>query len=53
MIDQMISQLEANGMKVDKACFTALLQDESLRKLVEASGAPPRTGADQEVHQPA
>ena len=27
-------------MKVDKACFTALLQDESLRKMVEAGGAP-------------
>ena len=41
MIDLMISQLEANGMKVDKACFTALLQDESMRKLAEASGGTP------------
>jgi hypothetical protein len=30
-IDLMISQLEASGMKVDKACFTALLSDESMR----------------------
>ena len=37
MIDLMIAQLEANGMKVDKACFTALLSDESMRKLVAAS----------------
>ena len=40
VIDQMIAQFEAAGMKVDKACFTALLQDESLRKLVEAGGTP-------------
>ena len=36
-IDLMIAQFEANGLKVDKACFTALLSDESMRKLVEAS----------------
>jgi hypothetical protein len=36
-IDLMISQLEASGLKVDKACFTALLSDESMRKLVAAS----------------
>ncbi|HEX3089029.1 MAG TPA: hypothetical protein VHQ23_10260 [Ilumatobacteraceae bacterium] len=40
VIDQMIAQFEAAGMKVDKACFTALLQDESLRKLVESGTAP-------------
>jgi hypothetical protein len=40
VIDQMIAQFEAAGMKVDKACFTALLKDESLRKLVEAGGTP-------------
>jgi hypothetical protein len=41
-IDLMIQQFEAAGMKVDKACFTALLSDESVRKLVEAgsSGTP-------------
>jgi hypothetical protein len=39
-IDQMITQFEAAGMKVDKACFTALLKDESLRKMVEAGGTP-------------
>ena len=41
-IDLMIKQFEAAGMKVDKACFTALLSDESVRKLVEAgtSGTP-------------
>jgi ABC-type glycerol-3-phosphate transport system substrate-binding protein len=41
-IDLMIAQFEANGLKVDKACFTALLSDESMRKLVAASsGATP------------
>jgi hypothetical protein len=40
VIDQMIAQFEAAGMKVDKACFTALLKDESLRKMVEAGGTP-------------
>ena len=39
-IDLMISQLEAAGMKVDKACFTALLTDDSLRQLVAAGGTP-------------
>lgn len=39
-IDQMITQFEQAGMKVDKACFTALLKDESLRKMVEAGGTP-------------
>jgi hypothetical protein len=36
-IDQMIASFEANGIKVDKACFTALLKDDSMRQLVEAS----------------
>lgn len=40
VIDQMIAQFEAAGMTVDKACFTDLLKDESLRKMVEAGGAP-------------
>lgn len=35
-IDQMITQMEAAGMKVDKACFTDLLKDDTLRKLVAA-----------------
>ncbi|MEO8264528.1 MAG: hypothetical protein ABI706_03360 [Ilumatobacteraceae bacterium] len=39
-IDAMIAQFEAAGMKVDKACFEALLKDDSLRKLVEAGGTP-------------
>jgi len=41
-IDLMITQFEAAGMKVDRACFTALLSDESLRKLVSAgqNGSP-------------
>lgn len=41
-IDLMITQFEAAGMKVDRACFTALLSDESLRKLVTAgdNGSP-------------
>ncbi len=40
VVDAMIAQFEAAGMKVDKACFTALLKDDSLRKLVEAGGTP-------------
>ncbi|HEY0518219.1 MAG TPA: hypothetical protein VGC84_01910 [Ilumatobacteraceae bacterium] len=40
VVDQMIAQFEAAGMKVDKACFTALLKDDSLRKLVQAGGTP-------------
>jgi hypothetical protein len=41
-IDLMISQFEAAGLKVDRACFQDLLSDESLRKLVEAgqNGSP-------------
>ena len=38
-IDQMIAQLVANGLKVDKACFTALLRDPALLKLVTASSS--------------
>jgi len=37
-IDLMITQFEAAGMKVDRECFTKLLSDESLRKLVEDAG---------------
>ncbi len=39
-IDLMIKQFEAAGMKVDKECFTKLLSDDSLRKLVSAGGTP-------------
>jgi hypothetical protein len=39
-IDLMIAQFEAAGMKVDKACFTKLLSDDSLKKLVAAGGTP-------------
>ena len=39
-IDAMITQLAAAGMKVDKTCFTNLLKDDSLRKLVTAGGTP-------------
>jgi ABC-type glycerol-3-phosphate transport system substrate-binding protein len=39
-VDQMIAQFEQAGMKVDRACFTALLKDESLRQLVAAGGTP-------------
>jgi hypothetical protein len=37
-IDLMIAQFEAAGMKVDRDCFTKLLSDQSLRKLVEDAG---------------
>jgi hypothetical protein len=39
VIDQMIAQFEAAGMKVNKECFSDLLKDESLRKMVEAGGS--------------
>lgn len=39
-IDLMITQFEAAGMKVDKACFKNLLKDDSLRKLAESGGTP-------------
>ncbi|MEP7203901.1 MAG: hypothetical protein ABI894_14925 [Ilumatobacteraceae bacterium] len=37
-IDLMIAQFEAAGMKVDKACFTALLSDEGLQELAASGG---------------
>jgi ABC-type glycerol-3-phosphate transport system substrate-binding protein len=40
-IDLMIQQFEANGLKVDKACFTELLKDPALTQLIEASGGTP------------
>ena len=40
-IDLMIAQFEANGLKVDRACFTELLKDPALTQLIEASGATP------------
>jgi ABC-type glycerol-3-phosphate transport system substrate-binding protein len=40
VIDKAIADFEAAGMKVDKACFTALLKDDSLRQLAEAGGTP-------------
>lgn len=39
-IDQMITQFEAAGLKVDRACFENLLKDEELRKLVAAGDTP-------------
>jgi hypothetical protein len=40
MIDQMIAQFEAAGMKVDRPCFENLLKNEELRKLVAAGNTP-------------
>ena len=40
-LDLYLAQLEASGLKIDKACFTALLKDESLRKLVATGGGTP------------
>ena len=40
-IDLMIKQFEAAGMKVDRACFTALLSDASLRNLIEGDNGSP------------
>ena len=39
-VDLFLAQLEASGMKIDKACFTALLNDASLRKMVAGGGTP-------------
>jgi hypothetical protein len=41
-IDLMIKEFEDAGMKVDRACFSNLLSDASLRKLVSSSdtGSP-------------
>jgi hypothetical protein len=40
-IDLMIKQFEDAGMKVDRACFSNLLSDESLRKLVTSNDGSP------------
>jgi hypothetical protein len=40
IIDQMITQFEAAGMKVDRPCLENLLKDEQLRKLVESASTP-------------
>lgn len=40
IIDQMIAQFEAAGMKVDRPCFENLMKDESLRKLAESNSTP-------------
>jgi hypothetical protein len=40
IIDQMITQFEAAGMKVDRACFENLMKDDSLRKLAESNSTP-------------
>jgi hypothetical protein len=40
IIDQMITQFEAAGMKVDRPCLENLLKDEDLRKLVESASTP-------------
>jgi len=38
-IDLMIKQFQDAGMNVDKTCFSNLLSDESVRKLVSSNGA--------------
>jgi hypothetical protein len=40
-VDEMIAQLAAAGLIVDKACFEALLKDDSLRGVVAKGGTPP------------
>lgn len=40
VIDVMITQFEAAGMKVDRDCFKSLLSDDALRNLVAAGGTP-------------
>jgi len=38
-IDLMIKQFEDAGMNVDRACFSDLLSDQSVRKLVSSAGS--------------
>lgn len=40
VIDQMIAQFEASGLKVDRDCFENLLKDEELRRLVSSGDTP-------------
>jgi hypothetical protein len=40
VVDQMITQFEAAGLKVDRACFENLLQDEELRRLIAGGDTP-------------
>ena len=40
VVDQVISQLEQAGVKVDRACFENLLKDQEIRKLVLSNNAP-------------
>jgi len=40
VVDTIISQLEQAGLKVDRACFENLLQDENLRRMVLEGTTP-------------
>jgi hypothetical protein len=40
VVDAIISQLEQAGLKVDRACFEDLLQDENLRRMVLEGTTP-------------
>ena len=40
IIDQMITEFEAAGMKVDRPCLENLMKDANLRKLVESASTP-------------
>jgi hypothetical protein len=40
VVDQVISQLEQAGVKVDRACFENLLKDPQIRNLVLSNNAP-------------
>jgi hypothetical protein len=40
VVDQVISQLEQAGVKVDRTCFENLLKDPQIRNLVLSNNAP-------------
>ena len=40
VIDQMVAQFEAAGLKVDRPCFENLLKDEDLRNVIASANTP-------------
>ena len=40
VIDQMVAQFEASGLKVDRPCLENLLKDEDLRNIVASASTP-------------
>jgi hypothetical protein len=40
VVDLLMAQLQAAGMKVDRACLETLLQDQTVRSVVMSGGTP-------------